>query len=141
MCQFGTNILQCTIYTETTGNVHGTTLTQGETYVKVLNFSTNHAIVEHFIVQPSIDVSLSLDDLLDVSSDQDELHSSAKNKHVMHIASKNDELHLLSSLHTLGYIDFDELCNLGCLIEKILRYVDVPWFSRHSYHVIDKHNK
>jgi hypothetical protein len=40
----------------------------------------------------------------------------------MHAASKNDELHLLSSLHTLGYIEFDDLCNIDCLEERFFAY-------------------
>ena len=113
----------------------------------MLNFSTNHALVEQFTVEPSLDLSLSHGDLLDVSCDKNELcanasvlHANAENKHVMHVASKNDELHLLSSLHTLGYIEFDDLCNLDCLEERIFAYVDSPWLPRHSYHVIGKDN-
>ena len=85
--------------------------------------------------------------MLDVSCDQDGLcahasvlHASAANKHVMHIASKHDELHLLSSLYTLGYIEFDDLCNLDCLEKKLFAYADLPWLFRHSYHVIGNYN-
>jgi hypothetical protein len=70
-------------------------------------------------VEPSLYLSLSQSDLLDVSCDNDELcdttsalHASAENKHVMHVASEYDELHLLSSLLTLGFIKCDDLCNL-----------------------------
>jgi hypothetical protein len=98
----------------------------------VLNFSTNHALVEQLIVEPSLDLSLSRDDLLDVSCAKDELcattsvlHASVENKLVMHVASKSDELHLLSSLHTLGYIEFDDLCNLDCLEERIFAHADL----------------
>jgi hypothetical protein len=58
----------------------------------------------------------------------------------MHVVSKNDELHLLSSLHTLGYIEFDDLCNLYCLEERIFAYADLSWLYRHSYHVICEYN-
>jgi hypothetical protein len=40
----------------------------------------------------------------------------------MHVSSRSDELHLLSSLHTLGYIEFDDLCNLDCLEERIFAH-------------------
>jgi hypothetical protein len=46
----------------------------------------------------------------------------------------------LSSLHTLGYIEFDNLCNLYCLEERIFAHADLPWLSKHSYHVIGKYN-
>jgi hypothetical protein len=68
------------------------------------------------------------------------LHASAENKLVMHVSSRSDELHLLSSLHTLGYIEFEDLCNLDCLEERIFAHADLPWLSRHSYHVIGKYN-
>jgi hypothetical protein len=87
----------------------------------VLNFSTNHALVEQLIVEPSLDLSMSQSDLLDVSCDKHELcdtisvlHASAKYKYLMRVPSEYDELHLLSSLHTLGYIECDDLCNLDC---------------------------
>jgi hypothetical protein len=69
--------------TENTGNVHGATLMHDETYDNVLNFSTNHAIVEHFIVEPSLDLSLSYDDLLDVFCDKDDLADNASVVHVL----------------------------------------------------------
>jgi hypothetical protein len=98
-------------------------------------------------VDPSLDLSLSHGDLLDVSCDKDELcatsfalHPSPENKHIMHVASKNDELHLLSSLHNLGYFEFDNLCNLDCLEERLYAYIELHWLYRHSYHVIGKYN-
>jgi hypothetical protein len=137
---------------ENTGNAHGPTLTEGENCLNVLNFSTNHAIIEQLLVEPSLDLSLSQDNLLDVPCDKDELveyasvlHvlelvTCAKNKHVIHIATKIDEFKLLSSLHTLGYIEFDVLCNLDCLEESLFKYADLPWFSKHTYYVIGRYN-
>jgi hypothetical protein len=125
--------------TENIGNAHGATLTEGENCVNVQNFSTTHALVEQLIVEPSLDLSLSHSHLLDVSYDKYELcattsisHASAERNHVMHVASKNNEIQLLSSLHTLGYIEFDDLCNLDCLEERLLAYGDLPWLCRHS---------
>jgi hypothetical protein len=133
--------------TENIGNVHGATLTEGENCVNVLQFSTNHAFVEQLIVEPSLDLSLSHGDLFDASCVKDELcattsvlHASAENKLVVHVASQSDEVHLLSSLHTLGYIEFDDLCNLDFLEERIFAHADLPWLSRHSYRVIGKYN-
>jgi hypothetical protein len=37
----------------------------------MLNFSTNHTLVEQLIMEPSLDLSLSRGDLLDVSCDKD----------------------------------------------------------------------
>jgi hypothetical protein len=55
------------------------------------------------------------------------------------ITSVHDELKLLSSLNTLGYIEFDVLCNLNNL-EEISFTVDLPWLSKHTYHVIGRFN-
>ena len=43
----------------------------------------------------------------------------AENNIFVPIASVHDELKLLSSLNTLGYIEFDVLCNLNNLKEKL----------------------
>ena len=64
----------------------------------------------------------------------------AENRLVIHNASEVDELKLLSSLNTLGYIEFDVPCNLSSLEEKLYAYADLPWFSRHTYHVFGKYN-
>jgi hypothetical protein len=55
------------------------------------------------------------------------------------ITSVHDELKLLSSLNTLGYI-FDVLCNLNNLKEKLSFSADLPWLSKHTYHVIGRYN-
>jgi hypothetical protein len=95
--------------TENIGNVHGATLTKGENCVNVLHFSTNHALVEQLIVEPSLDLSLSHGDLFDVSCVKDELcattsvlHASAENKLVMHVASQSDELSFVVFFTYLG---------------------------------------
>jgi hypothetical protein len=49
-------------------------------------------------------------------------------------------LKLLSSLNTLRYIEFNVLGNLSYLEEKLYTYVDLPWLSRHTYHVFGKYN-
>ena len=97
----------------------------------MLNFSTNHASIEQLIVEPPLDLLLSQDDFLNFPCDKDDLcdntfaihvlkpHTCAEIKHVIHIASANDELKLISSLKTLGYIEFDVLCNLSDLEEQL----------------------
>ena len=84
---------------ENIGNAHGATLIEGENCLNVLNFSTNHAVIEQLLVEPSLDLSLSHDNLLDVPCDKDELvddalvlhvlepTTCAENKHVIHIAN------------------------------------------------------
>jgi hypothetical protein len=55
------------------------------------------------------------------------------------ITSVHDELKLIYSLNTLGYIEFDVLCNLNNLEKKISFSVDLPWLSKHRYHVIGRY--
>jgi len=103
------------------GNVLSATFTEGESSLDVLKCSTNHAMVEQILVEPSLDTC-------------------AENRYFLHIAGDADELKLLSSLNTLGYIDFDVSCNLSYLKEKLFAYVDLPCLCRHTYHVIDRYN-
>jgi hypothetical protein len=35
--------------------------------------------------------------------------------HVVHIVNENEEAQLLSSLHTMEYIELDDVCELSCL--------------------------
>jgi hypothetical protein len=56
------------------------------------------------------------------------------------ITSVHDELKLLSSLNTLGYIEFDVLCNLNNLEEKLSFSADLPWLSKYTHHVIGRYN-
>jgi hypothetical protein len=55
--------------TANTGNVHGVTLTKGDNCVNMPIFSANHTLVEQFIMEPSLVLSLSHGDLLDLSCD------------------------------------------------------------------------
>ena len=126
----------------------------------MLNFSTIHAMIQPIFIEPSLDFQLSQNVWFDVLYAKDDLHDDipmppmindnaicalksntyAKYKYVIHNASDIDELQLLSSLNTLGYIEFDVLCNLSDLEEKLFVYADLPWFSRHTYYVIGKYN-
>ena len=137
---------------ESKGNERKATLTYGATSLDVLNFSTNHAFIEQLLVEPSFDLPLSQDDLLDFSCDKDDLcdntaaihvlkpHTCTELKHVNHIDSDMNELKLLSSLKTLGYIEFNVLCNLSDLEEQLFEHAELPWCSRHTYHAIVKYD-
>jgi hypothetical protein len=144
---------------ENIGNAHSATLAEGENFLDVLNSSTNYAIIEQLLVEPSLDSCFSQHDSLPIPCDKDKLYDNAyvvqmnnhaicvlksntyaESRHVIHIASTNDELKLLSSLNTLGYIEFDIFCNLNYLEDRLVQYADLPWFSRHTYHAISKYN-
>ena len=55
------------------------------------------------------------------------------------IATEQDKLKLLSSLNTLGYIEFETLCAPSSLEEKF-KCAELPWLSRCTYHYIGKYN-
>ena len=121
-------------------------LIEGESSLDVLNFSSTHAMIQPIFVEPSLDFQLSQNVRFDVLCDKDDLHADihmppmmngnticalksntyAENKYVIHNASDIDELQLLSSLNTLGYIEFDVLCNLSYLEKKLYAYSDLP---------------
>ena len=75
-------------------------------------------------MEPSLDLSLSHDNLLDVPCDKDELVEDAlvlhvlepityaEHKNLLPIATEKDEKKLLYSSNTLGYIEFDTICSL-----------------------------
>jgi hypothetical protein len=46
---------------ESKGNLYDAKLTEGENSMDVLNFSTNYAMIEQILVEPSLDLSLSQD--------------------------------------------------------------------------------
>jgi hypothetical protein len=50
-------------------------------------------------------------------------------KHVVHIANENEEAQLLSSLHTMGYIEFYDLCELSCLENNLFVGSELPCSS------------
>jgi hypothetical protein len=56
------------------------------------------------------------------------------------ITCAQDELKLTSSLNTLGYIEFDILCDLKCLEEKLFAHSKFSCLSYHTYHFIGKYN-
>nr|CAE03983.3 OSJNBa0033H08.14 [Oryza sativa Japonica Group] len=125
---------------EKKGNDNGATATQGMHIYNVPTMSTTYATLEQPIVEPIVEIPLSQNNLLDVTCDKEELcddslismpqlvneHVSStveplcvEFKHVIYIASENEELKLLSSLNTWGYIQFDDLCPLNCLEKKL----------------------
>jgi hypothetical protein len=64
----------------------------------------------------------------------------AKIRTFNHITNAHYELKLLSFLSTLGYIEFDVLCNLNNLEGKLSFSAELPWLSKQTYHVIGRYN-
>jgi hypothetical protein len=65
---------------------------------------------------------------------------SAEFKHVVHIVNENEEAQLLSSLHIMGYIEFDDLCELSYLENNHLSRFELTCSSNVSFHAIGKCN-
>lgn len=61
----------------------------------------------------------------------------AKNKVFSPISSEEDEIKFMPSLNTFGYIEFDNMCSLSSLKDKIYS-AEFSWLSRYSYHFIGK---
>jgi hypothetical protein len=63
----------------------------------------------------------------------------SENKLLIHIYA-TDELNLLSSLNTLGHIEFDILCDV-CSVERIIfSQTELPLLSRNTFHAIGNYN-
>jgi hypothetical protein len=98
-------------------------------------------------VEPLLALSLSQDELIAVPCDKEELcandsfipmpqlghindthtfepYTYAENKVFILITCAHDEQQLLSSLNTLVYIEFDILCNLNCLEERLFHILN-----------------
>ncbi len=142
-------------------NDNGATATQGMHIYEVPTMSTTYAALEQPMVETIAEILLSQNNLFDVSCDKEELcdaslismpqlvneHVSSiveplcvEFKHVIHIASENEELKLLSSLNTWGYIQFDDLCPLNCLEKKLFARFELPCPSNVSFHIIGNYD-
>jgi len=132
----GTNILQHESENEDKVTEKEQVNISGKSSLDVLNCPSNDA--NNAILVPSLELPLS-----QVEKEHDnfdlEQCTCAEKKIIMPITCAHDELKLLSSLNTLGYVEFDTLCALSSLEEKIL-CADLPWLSRCIYHFIGKYN-
>nr|AAX95965.1 retrotransposon protein, putative, Ty3-gypsy sub-class [Oryza sativa Japonica Group]ABA93108.1 retrotransposon, putative, centromere-specific [Oryza sativa Japonica Group] len=144
------------------GKLNGAEITQGEYASDELHFSTFHADLEQTLVEPTSELPLSQVGLHSVPCDKEELCDSTslisipqlvnehatfnidspctEFKHVIHISSENDELQLQSSLNTLGYILFDDSCELNYLKAIILTHSDLPCPRNVIFHIFGKYN-
>jgi hypothetical protein len=124
----------------------------------VKKLSTLYANQEQQIVEPAADSPLSQDELLVVPCDKEDFcadacihmpqlenkcdtfglepYKCATDKPFHPITYAQDELILLSSLNALGYIEFDIMCNLNCLKEKLKFDSGLPSFNYFSFHAM-----
>jgi len=138
------------------GKLNGAEINKGECVVNELNLSTFHAIAEQPLVEPTAGIPLSQVDLLAVPCDKEELCDNASLismpqlvnehaissvslcadfKHVVHIANEVEERELLSSLNTLGYVQFDDFCELDNLKKKLFAKSDLPCPTSAIFHI------
>nr|AAQ56463.1 hypothetical protein OSJNBa0074N12.20 [Oryza sativa Japonica Group] len=144
------------------GKLNVAEITQGEYASDELHFSTFHADLEQTLVEPTSELPLSQVDLHYVPCDKEELCDSTsfisipqlvnehatfnldspctEFKYVIHMSSENDELQLQSSLNTLGYIMFDDSCELNCLKDKIFAHSDLPCSRNVIFHIFGEYN-
>jgi hypothetical protein len=142
------------------GNVWSASDTRGECHQDQTQLSTYHATREQQIVEIIADLPLLHGDLLVDPCDKEELcdHTSLKSTtqlvyghvksdlndehvvfpHVRCVNNENEELKLISSLNTLGYTEFDILCNPNCLEKKLFQNCILPIFDHCSFYGIGK---
>ena len=130
-------------------------IVSSKSFLDVLNLSTNDA---NKVIEPFIDFSSSDDEcFIDLCDKQSAMiipmpqlvketdsfvldqNACAENKQLFSIATEKDELKLLSSLNTLSYIEFDNLCALSSLEEKF-KCAKLCWLFRCTYYFIGKYN-
>nr|ABA97519.1 retrotransposon, putative, centromere-specific [Oryza sativa Japonica Group] len=143
------------------GKLNGAERNEGEYSQGELHLSTFHAIVEQPLVESIAELPLSQVDLLAVPCDKEELcdnvslismpqlvneHVSstislcADSKHVVHITNEVEERELLSSLNTLGYVQFDDFCELDNLKEKLFDKSVLPCPTNAIFHIFGEYN-
>ena len=61
-------------------------------------------------------------------------------KHVVHISTEVGERELLSSSNTLGYVQFDDFCELDNLKEKLFAKSDLPYPTNVIFHIFGEYN-
>jgi hypothetical protein len=127
----------------------------------VPTMSTTYATLKKPIVEIIVEIPLSQNNLLDDSCDKEELYDASlismsqpvnehvssiveppcvEFKHVIHIANENEELKLLSSLNTWGYIQFDDLFPLNYLEKKLFARFELPCPYDMIFHVIGNYD-
>jgi hypothetical protein len=123
--------------------------------------SALHADQEHKIVKPAVVFPSSQEELIADPCDSEDLWDNNSHvlrqqlvnehvtsaiepndlaKHVICIANKNEELKLLSSLNTWGYIEFDDLCELGNLDNILFDRSTMPCPSHAIFYFAGKYN-
>nr|AAX95488.1 hypothetical protein [Oryza sativa Japonica Group]ABA93047.1 retrotransposon, putative, centromere-specific [Oryza sativa Japonica Group] len=127
------------------GNLHGAAINQ-----------------EQPLVEPIVEMPLSQVDLLVVPCDKEELCDNASLismpqlmnehaiptvnsycadfRHVVHIANEVEEHELTSFLNTLGYIQFDNFCELDNLKEKLFAKSDLPCLTNAIFHIFGEYD-
>jgi hypothetical protein len=152
-----------TFANESKGNDFDVANTHDEYNSDAPDLSTINVDVEQPIVEYFSNLSLSQDDWLVVLIDKEELcdnsliiplaqqsnqHDASNlestispaNKHIVTIGSIKEEMRLVSSLNTLGYIEINDLCNLNNLKEKLFMCNDLPLLSRNKFHATGQYN-
>ena len=125
--------------------------------------SALHADQEHKIMKPAIVFPSSQEELIADTCDSEDLWDNdshvlrqqlvnehvtsviepnilAKKEHVICIANETEEINLLSSLNTWGYIEFDDLFELGNLENILFARSTIPCPSHVIFYIAGKYN-
>jgi hypothetical protein len=137
---------------------HTLAMASCEPIALVLNLSTTPASLEQSLVEPIAEFPLLQDACHIVPCDREELCDHASlifTTQLVHICDNSfvedttcahcidmekQELHIISTLNTLGYIDFNVPYNLNCLEERLSKESALQCFSRCVFRAIGKYD-
>jgi hypothetical protein len=63
-----------------------------------------------------------------------------KIRHMINVTCDTNELNLLSSLDTFGYIEYDVPCDLKTIEKRMFCQTNLPLFTRNNFHAIDTYD-
>jgi hypothetical protein len=66
--------------------------------------------------------------------------TSAEIKHLIHVTCATNELNLLSSLDTFGYIEYDVPCDLNIVEKRMVCQTKLPLLTRNNFHAIGSYD-
>jgi hypothetical protein len=64
----------------------------------------------------------------------------AKIKHLIHVTCDTNELNLLSSLDTFGYIEYNVPCDLNIVEKRMFCQTKLPVLTRNNFHAIGSYD-
>ena len=130
----------------------------GKSFLDVMNCSNNLVVLEPCLDLPLPQVDLSIDpyekeelcataSLIPLPQQMNKLDvfaygspTSAEIKHLILITCETNEQKLLSPLNTLGYVEFDVLCDINTVEKQIFSQTELPLLTRNKFYAIGNYD-